>query len=409
MSTMSAKAMNRVAVLFGASVLVLLTFGFVMLASTSSAYAHHGDPFYFAKRQALWLGLGLLAGAATACMNYRYYRKFAGLLFIAAVALLAGVLVLGRPINGATRWYELGPVRFQPSEFAKYVLVVALASWLEKMQRTPKGRLRPRIQHWWWGVFAPLAITGGLAVLILREPDLGTTLLLGMAALLLMWVAGSPPRWLAGIVGASGVGIAAFLVAIFQYGMFHGSYQVQRILHWWREDDLQGSNYQQYMAMLALGSGGWHGYGLGNSRMKMAYLAEAHTDFIFPIVGEELGLMASLAVVLLFCALVVGGMLLAGGASDLFGVLLGSGIIVIIGLQAIINLAVVTNSIPNKGMALPFFSYGGSNLVMTLAALGVVWNIFQQSHRSAAEPPAPIKSATGNQGLGFRRRAPRDS
>lgn len=372
--------MRAVEVMFCVTVLALLTFGFIMLTSTSSFYPYRGDPFYYAKRQAIWMGLGLVACAGTARIDYRRYRKFAWALFVLAIVLLAGVLVFGKPINGAARWFVLGPIRFQPSEFAKYALVIFLAFWLEKVQRASKGQLRPRIQHWWWGVFAPLAATGGLTVLIFLEPDLGTTLLLGTVALVLMWVAGAPVRWLAGIVGAGGMGVVAFLVAIFKYGMFQHSYQAQRILHWWCGDDLGGSNYQQYMAMLAFGSGGTSGLGLGNSHMKMAYLPEAHTDFIFPIVGEELGLIATLVVVFAFCVLVVCGLLLAARSPDLFGLLLGAGIITAIGVQAIINIAVVTNIVPNKGMPLPFISYGGSNLVMTLAALGVLMNIWRQAN-----------------------------
>ena len=375
--------MRATAVALGMTVLALLTFGFVMLTSTSTACSYNGDAFYFAKRQAMWLGLGLAACAITARLDYRCYRKYAWSLFIAAATLLIAVLVLGKRINGATRWLVFGPFGFQPSEFAKYALVTVLAFWLEKMQRSTKGQLRPRIQHWWWGVLAPITISFGLAVLILKEPDLGTTVLLTTVALAMMWVAGSPSCWVGGVIGTGGIGIAAFLVAIFHFGMFQGSYQVQRILHWWREDDLQGSNYQQYMAMLAFGSGGPWGLGLGNSRMKMAYLPEVHTDFIFPIVGEELGLIAALAVVVAFCVIVVCGILLVTRSHDLFGMLLGSGIMTIFGLQAIINIAVVTNTIPNKGMPLPFISYGGSNLVMTLAALGVVLNIFWQAQTHA--------------------------
>ena len=377
---MSPKSARVITVVFYVTVLALLTFGFVMLTSASSSYAYRGDLYYFTKRQAMWLGLGLVAYACTVRIDYRLYRKFAWSLFVTAVVLLAGVLVFGKRINGAARWFVCGPIRFQPSEFAKYALVIFLAFWLEKMQRAPKGKFRPRIEHWWWGVFAPLAATGGLTTFILLEPDLGTTLLLGTVALALMWVAGAPARWLAGIVGAGGTGVASFLVAIFKYGMFQGSYQVQRILHWWRQDDLGGINYQQYMAMLAFGSGGPSGLGFGNSHLKMGFLPEPHTDFIFPIIGEELGLIATLAVVLAFCVLVVCGLLLAARSPDLFGLLLGSGIITAIGVQAIINMAVVTNVVPNKGMPLPFISYGGSNLVMTLAALGILMNIYRQTN-----------------------------
>jgi len=380
---MSPKAIKGVTALLCLTVLALLTFGFVMLASTSSSTAYHGDSFYYAKRQAMWLGLGLVACAGTACLDYHRYRNCAWQMFITAAVLLFLVLIFGRRINGALRWLVFGPFRLQPSEFAKYVLVVVLAFWLEKMQRAPKGQLQPRIQHWWYGVFAPLAIAGALGVLVFKEPDMGATMLLGAVALLLMWVAGSSSRWLAAIVGAGAVGATACLIAIFRFGMFQRSYQVQRIIHWWRGDDLQGSNYQQYVATLAFGSGGTSGLGLGNSRMKMTYLPEAHTDFILPIIGEELGLVATLAVVIAFCVLVTCGILLARRSPDLFGMLLGSGITAIVGLQAIINIAVVTNSIPNKGMPLPFISYGGSNLVMTLAAFGILLNIVRQAHAHA--------------------------
>lgn len=386
---MSPKFMRGAVFVLCVTVLALLTFGLVMLASISSVNPYHDDPFFFAKRQAMWLALGLAACAITAHVDYRHYRKHAWPLFIAAILLLIGVLIFGKPINGATRWYVFGPIRFQPSEFAKYVLVVVLAGWLAKLQRASKGQLRPQIQHWRWGVLAPLAITGGLAVLILKEPDLGTALLLVAVALMMMWVAGVPSVWMAGILGAGGAGVAAFLVAIFRYGMFQSSYHVQRLVHWWKGDDLQGSNYQQFIAMLAFGSGGPWGYGLGNSRMKQAYLPEAHTDFILPIIGEELGLIATLAVVAAFCVLFICGVLVAACSLDQFGLLLGWGITAMIGLQAIINIAVVTNEIPNKGMPLPFISYGGSNLVMTLAALGVLLNIFRQSESKSVSTHTP--------------------
>lgn len=384
---MSPKAVKGITVMLAVAVLALVTFGFVMLASTSSSYASsvHGDAFYYAKRQAIWLGLGLAVCLVVARTDYQCYRQRAWLLLIVAVGLLVAVLIFGKRINGATRWLVCGPVRFQPSEFAKYAVVIVLAFWLERMQRARKGQLLPRIRHFWWGIFTPILLAAVPAVLIYLEPDLGTTLLLAALALLMMWIAGSPPGWLGSIVGAGGLGLIAFLVAIFQFGMFQGSYQVRRIVHWWRGDDLLGINYQQFMAKVAFGSGGLDGLGLGNSRMKMAYLPEAHTDFIFPIIGEELGLVAGLAVLAAFCVIVVCGIVLVTQAPDLFGLLLGSGIVAVIGLQAIINMAVVTDLLPNKGLAMPFVSYGGSNLVMTLAALGVLLNIARQAHTHALE------------------------
>jgi cell division protein FtsW len=383
--------MRSLEIALGLSVLALLTFGFVMLSSISSAATQHPDPFYYAKRQAMWLAIGLALCAVTACIDYHRYRHWIWPMFILAIILLAGVLVFGRRINGALRWFIIGPFRFQPSEFAKYVLVIVLACWLERMQRAGKGSLKPRIKQWTWGIFAPLAITGVMAVLILKEPDLGTTLLLGTVAVVMMWVAGASAGWLTAIVTTGGAGVAATIVAIFRYGMFHEHYQVQRLIHWWLEDDLKGSNYQQHIASLALGAGGPWGVGLGNSRMKMGFLPEAHTDFILPIIGEELGLVGALAVVVVFCVFVLCGLLLSRRSSDLFGLLLGTGIISIIGLQAIINIAVVTNTVPNKGMPLPFISYGGSSLVMMLAALGIVLNVIWQAHARAVGPSEPVE------------------
>lgn len=371
---------------FCVCVLALLTFGFVVLMSTCPAYAAGVDSFYYAQRQALWLGLGLVVCGLTARVDYRHYRKYAWPLFFAAVFLLAAVLIFGKRINGATRWFAFGPIRFQPSEFAKYALIIILAFWLERTQRGAKGKLKAKVKHWWFGVFAPLSLASIPAALIVVEPDLGTTLLLGSVTLSLMWMAGSPGGWLTGILVVCGGIAVAFLVAIFQFDLFQDSYQVQRILHWWREDDLDGSNYQQYVAMLALGSGGPDGLGLGNSRMKLGFLPEAHTDFIFPIAGEELGLVATLAVVAAFMVLVLCGLKISAHSPDLFGTLLGSGIVVLIGFQAMINIAVSTNSVPNKGMSLPFISYGGSNLVMTLAAVGVLLNVFRQCQEHVSSP-----------------------
>ena len=367
------------AIAFGVSLLTLVTFGFVMLASTSSAMLSHGDAFYFVKRQGLWMGIGLLACAVTASMDYHHHRKYAWPLFVTAAILLVSVLFFGRRINGAVRWFVFGPIRFQPSEFAKFVSVIFLAFWLENMQRPAKGQLRPRIRHWWWGVFAPLILIGLLAAPIFKEPDLGTTVLIMSVTLILLWLGGASAGCLAAVVGTGGTAISGFLIAIFKYGLFQKSYQVQRIIHWWRGDDLSGSNYQQYMAELALGSGGPDGLGLGNSRFKMGYLPEAHTDFIFPIIGEELGLRGTLIILAALFVVVICGIILASRARDQFGFLLASGIVSNIGLQAIINIAVVTNIIPNKGMPLPFVSYGGSSLVMTLAALGIFWNVYHQS------------------------------
>ncbi len=381
----SSRSLNIAVTVLFVTVLALLTLGLVMLASTDSTRTRPGLGLPVAQKQAVWLLLSLGLFGATACFDYRRYRRFAWEILGAAALMLLAVLLIGRRINGAARWLVYGPVQFQPSEFAKYALVLFLAFWLEKAQRPAKGSPRPRLRHWWWGVFAPLAVAGGVAVLVLREPDRGTALLLLTVAWILLWMGGAPAGWLIAILFAAALVLASLLVAIFKYGMFHEYYQVQRLIHWWLGDDLQGSNHQQHMAMVALGSGGLWGRGLGNSRMKWGFLPEAHTDFILPVIGEELGLLATLAVVLGYFLILVCGVVLANRAPDAFGRLLGCGIVVVIGLQAVINIAVVTNLVPNKGMPLPFISYGGSGLLMALSSLGVLLNISWQGHRQGTE------------------------
>jgi cell division protein FtsW len=371
----SSKPVGRAIRALCAAVLALLTLGLVMLASAGAALPASGSNFRFAQKQAIWLSAGLVAGSVAACLDYHRYRKWAWAILGVSAGALVAVLIFGRRINGAARWLVFGPVQFQPSELAKYALVIFLAFWLEKMQRTAKGSPRPRITHGWWGVLAPLGVAGVLAGLIVREPDLGTALLLMTVALAMCWIAGAHSGWVALIAVLAGLAVTACLVAIFKYGMFHDHYQVRRLIHWWLGDDLQGVNHQQHIAAVALGSGGIWGRGLGNSRMKFGFLPEAHTDFILPVIGEELGLVATLAVVLAFVIVIISGLTIARHAPDMFGRALCFGITLVIGLQAAINIAVVSNVVPNKGMPLPFLSYGGSGLLMTLSALGIMVSV----------------------------------
>jgi cell division protein FtsW len=288
-------------------------------------------------------------------------------------------LIWGVVRNGARRWLVFGPISVQPSEFAKFALVVFLAWWLEHSHRKVRGKLHSQIRHPWHGFGLPLVVTAVFAGLIVAQPDLGTTLLLFGVATVLLWIAGSNPVCLGSWIGFVTAAGTALMVAILKFGFLNHVNQVKRIIAWWTGNDPLGLNWQQWQALLAFGSGGPWGLGLGESRQKMLYVPEAHTDFILPIIGEELGVIATLAMVAAFCAVVVCGVLLATKASDLFGLLLGVGIVAVLSLQAIINIAVVTNSIPNKGMPLPFISYGGSNLVMLLAAVGMLVNIYRHA------------------------------
>lgn len=367
--------MNKAALTLLLVTLLLVTIGVVMLFSVSSLPARdkYGDANYLLKRQMLWMGMGGVVCVALAATPYQKYRAWAVPALAVAGLLLGLVLVpqIGVKVSGARRWLNLGAMRLQPSELAKLALIVWLAHYLAKEKR--------RMDRWDRGFAIPLAVAGAVCLLILVEPDFGTTALLGAVTLLLLFVAGTRWRFLVPTVLA---GAAAFAVLI-----FHNPVRMQRMLAF---TDLEkykaGPGYQVWQAMLAFGSGGLGGLGLGNSRQKMFYLPEAHTDFIAPIIGEELGLIGSLVVLGCFAALIASGVVISLRTPDLFGQYLGLGICFLIGLQTLINIGVVTAWLPTKGLALPFISYGGSNVLMNLAAVGVLLSLYRHGAAHAENP-----------------------
>src|SRR6188472_964674 len=357
------------------AVLGLLVIGIVMLFSTS-AYARdsHGDVYFFIKRQAVWIGIGLVACIFAALMNYQFWQKTWWLWFALALAALALCYVphIGMRINGSRRWVGYGPITFQPSELAKTATIIFLAAWFARRDK-PDGNILS-------GFIIPLAIISVPAALVLGEVDLGTTALIGTTAFVVMFVAGTNPLLLGGLAVA---GLGGLLVVATQISERMG--RLSAFLH--PETYKDDAGLQQMQALIAWGSGGIEGLGLGNGRQKMSYLPYAHTDFIFPIVGEELGLRFSLLVVFLFVLIIICGMTIALHARDRFGLLLASGIVSLIAFQAAINIGVVTSLLPNKGLPLPFVSYGGSNLVVALFAVGLLLNIYRQG----VLDPAPKK------------------
>lgn len=362
--------MNKAAILLLVVMLTLLTVGVVMLFSTSAVYAreHYGDQHYLLKRQLVWLLVGAVACVATASVPYPKWRGVCTALLVASAVMLALVLIphVGLKVNGARRWLGLGPVRFQPSEFAKLALVVWLAHWLAKEKR--------RIDRFGRGFAVPMGVVGCLLLLVLAEPDFGSTALLASMSIAMMFIAGVRLRFLVPTVLAGAGGFLGLMV--------HNPERSRRLLAFLDlEKYKQGAGYQVWQAVLAFGSGGFNGLGLGNSRQKMFYLPEAHTDFIFPIVGEELGLVGTLGILLAFALLIACAVIISLRASDLYGQYLGFGIALLIALQALINIGVVTAWLPTKGLPLPFISFGGSNLVLNMAAVGVLLNIFR--HGSA--------------------------
>ena len=362
------------------AVLGLLVIGIVMLFSTS-AYARdsHGDVYFFIRRQAIWVGIGLLACIFAALVNYHFWQKTWWLWFAVALAALAVCYIphIGMRINGSRRWVGYGPITFQPSELAKITTIFFLATWFARREK-PDGSVLS-------GFIIPLAIISVPAALVLGEVDLGTTALIAATAFVVMFIAGTNPVLLGALAFAA---LGGLILVATQISERMG--RLSAFLHPQNYKDDAG--LQQMQALIAWGSGGMDGLGLGNGRQKMLYLPYAHTDFIFPIIGEELGLRFSLLVVFLFVVIIVCGVMIALHARDRFGLLLGSGIISLLALQAAVNIGVTTSLLPNKGLPLPFISYGGSNLAACMFGVGVLVNIYRQG---ILEPP-PVKRATMN-------------
>ena len=348
------------------AVLGMLVIGIVMLFSTSAfAQNKHSDVYFFIRRQAVWLGLGLTLCAVAALIDYHFWQRTWWVWFgLALVALiLCFVPHVGMRINGSRRWIGFGQIGFQPSEIAKVAAVFFLAAWFSRYEKQSDSVLR--------GFVLPLAITSLLLALILAEVDLGTTVLLGATVFVIMFVAGASPMLL-GFVSFAGLGGILLLATQI-------SERMGRLAAFLNPERFkQDAGLQQMQALIAWGSGGMEGLGLGNGRQKMLYLPYAHTDFIFPIIGEELGLRVSLLVVFLFVVIIVCGIMIALHAKDRFGLLLGCGIVSLLTLQAAVNIGVTTSLLPNKGLPLPFISYGGSNLVACLFGIGLLLNIYRQ-------------------------------
>lgn len=356
--------MQRILSILISAVLLLIIIGVVMLYSASMVRgdAQFGDTDYFVKRQLFWLAISLSAAAVCARLNLRWLRSAALPFAIASAMLLIAVRIpgIGVFINGSWRWLRLGPFTVQPSEFAKIGIILAFSWWISTRRRYMYDFKK--------GLLPPLAALGVFAVLLLAEPDFGTTILFGMVIMALLYAGGARFRYLAGIAGVGLLGLAVLLM--------HNENRMRRIFAFLDpEKYAQGEAWQLINGLNAFASGGLHGTGLGNSIQKYHYLPEAHTDFIFPIIGEEFGLLSTLVVLLLFIIIFICGIRIAANASEDFGRFSALGITLMITFQAIINLAVVTGCMPTKGLALPFISYGGSSLLVSCAMIGILINV----------------------------------
>jgi cell division protein FtsW len=371
------RSMRRTLATLSVSVAILTMAGLVMVLSASSvsAFAEYGSSFLFFKRQLLYAVMGSAALLAAARLPYRVWHQ--AWVPLCAVTFLLLLLVLhpsvGTTVGGAARWIQVGPVSLQPSELAKFAVVAACASIMARNLRS----LESDPVRW----ILPLAlIVGGVSLLILLQPDLGTMMVIALASFVLLFVAGVRLRLLlTTAVLSGGVGLALIMGEGYRRARFLS------FLHPW--SDPSNAGYQIVQSLIALGSGHVVGVGLGASRQKWRYVPNAHTDFIFSILGEELGLIGELLVLALFAALVYAGIRIALKAPDAFGRLLAGGITAWLGLQALVNLGAVTGLLPITGVPLPFVSFGGSSLIVSLGAVGVLLSIGRAAVAAGATGP----------------------
>jgi len=358
------KVNNRTAtmLLVLAVVLVVIGLGATQSASSVVAIDQAQDRFYYFKRQLIGVGIGTVALLITSRVPYRVYRRLAVPAFFATVALLIAVLAVGPVIGGSQRWLHIGGFTFQPSELAKVAVVFLLAHVLEKKQK-----LLTRFGHFLVPVLFTVGILGGLVIM---QPDLGTTIIIGAAALAVIMASDTPIRYV--LLLSVLVVAAAWVLA------FSDEYRVDRIVGFldpWNNSS--GEGYQLIQGYYALSNGGLFGVGLGASRARWFYLPNAHTDFIFAIIGEETGLIGGLTVIGLFVVLALAGWLVAARAPDRFGRMVAAGLTAWLSFQALVNIGGVLGVMPITGIALPFVSYGSTALIVSMASLGILVNIAQ--------------------------------
>lgn len=360
---------GKIDITFLSIVLILLTVGLVMLFSASYAYSleYYNNSYRFISRQAIFAVVGVTLMLIVSRIDYHIWRKFAWGIFAVSILLLVILLILPPMVSGMSvkRWFVVGPVNFQPSEIAKFAVILLFSSLIAGNYKEMKK----------FGfvafLFVILIVT---AVLIVAEPHLSATLLVLTIGVVLMIVGGLAKKFIVGGAIAGAVGIVGFMIS----GLI--SYVGDRLTYWrdpW--SDATGKGFQTIQSLLAIGSGGILGRGIGQSRQKYLWVPEPHNDFIFSIVCEELGLIGAVAIIILFCLLIWRGFYVAMHAKDKYGSLLAIGLTFQVGLQAMLNIWVVTNTIPNTGISLPFFSYGGTSLLILLCEMGLVLSVSRGS------------------------------
>lgn len=355
-------------------VLILLVFGVVMMFSASYARAIYesGDPFKYFEKQAILAGVGVVGMLFISRVNYNFYKKKFVVygLFIISLLFLMIVPVIGVAKSGTSirRWLKFGPIQFQPSEVMKAAMIILFAYLIAKNYK--------KMKTFKFGILPYFLIMGVIAGLLMLEPHLSGTVIICLIGFIMIFVGGANIKH---IIGLGIVGICGLAATLLYFATTdHMKYLTDRVQSW--IDPFSATDtWQTQQSLIAIGSGGIFGLGLGNSRQKFLYLPESENDFVFAVVCEELGFVGALLVILLFALFIFRGFYIAAKAPDKFGMMLCMGITVQIGIQALLNIAVVTNSIPNTGISLPFFSYGGTALLMQLAEMGIILNISRQS------------------------------
>jgi len=361
---------GKIDITFLAFILILLTVGLVMLFSASYAYSleYYGNSYKFITQQAFFAAVGVAIMLGVSHIDYHFWRKFALIVFGITLLLLIILLILPPMVKGMTvrRWIVIGPVNFQPSELAKFSIILLFSSLIAANYKKMK-------QISFVGLLAIILVV--TCVLIMLEPHLSATVLVALIGAVLLIVGGLPKIYMvAGVILAGVAGIGIYVSGLI-------SYVIDRLQYWidpW--SDATGKGFQTIQSLLAIGSGGILGRGIGQSRQKYLWVPEPHNDFIFSIVCEELGLVGAILIIALFCLLVWRGFSIAMHAPDKFGSLMAVGLTFQVGLQAMLNILVVTNTIPNTGISLPFFSYGGTSLVILLAEMGIVLSVSRQTN-----------------------------
>jgi cell division protein FtsW len=368
--------------------LALVAFGLVMVFSATSGQATlgNGDASYYLRKQGLYALVGVVLLVLVRRAGYRALRPLAPTLVVASIGLLVAVLAIGQTVNGAKRWLQFGPAVFQPSELAKLALAIWVAAYLS---RRPAPRTLGELVK-------PIGlVTGVFCALFLAEPDLGTAITVVVMLGGVLLVSGAPTR----LLGTAGGLVVGLILAAAWLEPYRRARLLSFLNPW---DDPQGAGYQTVQAMLGMGSGGIFGVGLGEGVAKNFYLPEAHTDMIFAIVGEELGLVGTTALIGAYAAFAYAGFRVALACKDPFGKRLAAGITTLVCGQALINIAAVMGAAPLTGITLPFVSYGGSSLVVGLAGVGILLNI-AGDHGGAKRASVPDRSRRDS-----RTRAPRD-